>query len=149
MGIFQLAYTSTATGPLSRKQFADILEVSNRRNRQDDITGVLMYNNEQFFQVLEGGEPEVQACIERIKKDPRHTNISETWNWNVEHRAFSNWDMGYASAHEIAECSNGWFVRLDEIKRRQEESNDTNRMALLLAIQIHRRFFGNNGYRMA
>jgi hypothetical protein len=38
------------------------LEVSQRNNDRDVITGILLYNDRTFFQVLEGKQSAVEDC---------------------------------------------------------------------------------------
>ena len=64
--IFQLAYVSATRTPVPVSDIADILEVSQRNNIRDDLTGVLLYGNQMFFQILEGEKGLVKRTFSRI-----------------------------------------------------------------------------------
>ena len=61
----------------------------------DDVTGMLLYGNETFLQALEGDEKSVDDLVEKIKKDPRHTNIQFLHRRTIERRQYSEWSMGF------------------------------------------------------
>lgn len=44
-------------------------------NSEHEITGALIATGEIFFQIIEGPRHEIDALYERIKVDPRHTNV--------------------------------------------------------------------------
>lgn len=96
--MIQLVYESEATGPVSKDFLADILTVARRRNGEEGLTGMLIYNDGRFVQVLEGYEENVIACFNRIKRDTRHGNIWTLARMEIEKRSFAGWTMGLASA---------------------------------------------------
>ncbi|WP_093411154.1 BLUF domain-containing protein [Salegentibacter flavus] len=51
------------------------MQASNEFNNSHDITGVLLYSETNFFQLIEGEEKEIKDLYSRIEKDPRHRNI--------------------------------------------------------------------------
>ena len=60
--LFQLAYVSLSRLKLDETTLSDILEASQRNNARDEITGILMYHDDMFFQVLEGDRSAVENC---------------------------------------------------------------------------------------
>lgn len=93
--IHQLMYYSTARHEQGDAQLLEILEVSRRNNAAVGITGLLLYGDGVFFQVLEGDEETVKACFERIKLDNRHQHMLIAAKRNVPQRSFEDWAMGY------------------------------------------------------
>ncbi len=81
---------------MSKQDLFDILGASRRNNPKIDVTGLLLYQNGQFAQVLEGPERAVRDTFERIKQDERHTNVSVTIENHTAGREFGNWEMGFA-----------------------------------------------------
>jgi class 3 adenylate cyclase len=67
---------------------------SSERNRLSNITGLLVYFEKLFFQIIEGGNQEIDQLFERIKKDSRHSDILilKTEN-DIEERLFPGWSM--------------------------------------------------------
>ena len=94
MQLTQLIYVSER---LERKAslLGDILESSVRRNRQNGITGMLLYAEGHFMQVLEGGEAAVLETYQRIWDDTRHHYVTLVHADAVAQRCFERWSMGF------------------------------------------------------
>ncbi|MEK8020114.1 MAG: BLUF domain-containing protein [Candidatus Parabeggiatoa sp.] len=89
----RLTYISTANN-LTTEQLNDISEVSIANNQRDNITGVLLYLNEIFFQIIEGDEKRVDALYHKILADERHTDIlCLKTECEVSEKMFPNWAM--------------------------------------------------------
>lgn len=101
--LLQLIYVSSAYGPVKSDDLSQILGQSRKNNEKDDITGLLVFNDGLFFQVLEGPEEAVKRCFNRIAKDERHGSIALCMESHVEARAFPNWSMGFKRPEELGE----------------------------------------------
>ncbi len=55
--LIHLIYTSAATTEPSTAALVDILSASRRNNSRVSVTGMLLYTQDTFFQVLEGPAP--------------------------------------------------------------------------------------------
>jgi hypothetical protein len=135
--LFQLAYVSLSRLPLDETTLSDILEASQRNNARDEITGILMYQDDIFFQVLEGDRSAVEKCYnERIGHDPRHKSLSLMWTDVVKSRTFSDWAMGYAGPDEIGRYTKNSFQSLSYLMSDEAVAANTNGLALELARLI-------------
>jgi galactose-1-phosphate uridylyltransferase len=94
MPLTQLIYVSSLVDQ-DESQLANILESAVRHNREDEITGMLLYAGGNFLQVLEGQHEQVRKTYERICLDPRHSTIIVLSEEEVLERHFSSWSMGY------------------------------------------------------
>ena len=103
MAFTQLIYASDLVNQ-DETQLAHMLESAVRHNREDDITGMLLYSGGNFLQVLEGAQDQVRQTYQRICTDPRHTNILILTQEEVAERHFADWSMGYRklSAEDVA-----------------------------------------------
>jgi hypothetical protein len=132
--LFQLAYVSLSPLPLEETTLSDILEASQRNNARDEITGILMYHDDIFFQVLEGDRSAVEKCYyERICRDPRHRSLSLMLTDVVKSRTFSDWAMEYAGPDEIGRYTKNSFQSLSYLKSDEAGAANTNGVALGLA----------------
>jgi hypothetical protein len=61
------------------------------------VTGMLLYTDGNFFQVLEGDEPVVARLFEMIGRDTRHDRVVKIIQEPIAERAFGNWSMGFTS----------------------------------------------------
>ncbi|MBL8132415.1 MAG: BLUF domain-containing protein [Anaerolineae bacterium] len=93
--MFSLVYVSFAAHDLSDEELKDILKVARETNQQLGITGMLLYRDGFFIQVLEGDEDKVKALFARIAADPRHRNVLTVHTGQVESRRFPDWTMGF------------------------------------------------------
>ncbi len=94
--VFQLMYYSAAREEYNDRQLRDILKVSRANNRECGVTGLLLYGEGAFFQVLEGEEADVRARYASIEKDPRHQWIVIAAQREVKTRSFGDWSMGFS-----------------------------------------------------
>jgi hypothetical protein len=75
----------------------DILAVSRERNAPQGLTGLLLHDRRQFFQIIEGERAPVGATLLRIADDARHRDLRVLAARPVEFRLFSNWSMKSAA----------------------------------------------------
>ncbi len=94
MGLCQLIYFSERRD-LGAGGIQPILDASREANPESDVTGVLLFNQQYFLQLLEGSRREVTATFCRVAKDPRHDNIALMSVHDIDVRDFPTWSMGY------------------------------------------------------
>ena len=89
-------YISQAVGNAGSNllSVAEILGVSERNNRRDRLTGVLLSHDGWFLQALEGSRTDIERLLTRLHKDPRHKNIRTLGFDPITERSFSDWSMG-------------------------------------------------------
>lgn len=95
IGVFQLGYASAATHPFSDEELVDLLATSRASNAERGISGLLLYHEGSFLQVLEGDRSVVEALFDRIGEDPRHTDKLLLFRRQGVARCFDEWTMGF------------------------------------------------------
>lgn len=95
-GLIQLIYRSTAAAAFGSGDLERLLASAREANGRQGITGILLYSDGTFFQVLEGEAAAVDALFARIAKDPRHLGIVTIIREPIARRAFADWTMGCA-----------------------------------------------------
>lgn len=93
--MFYQVYVSAAVRLFSRADLIALLEKSRVKNRTLGLTGMLLYKDGNFMQVLEGEQGEVQRMIATIEADPRHHHVLHLLRGDTEQRTFPNWSMGF------------------------------------------------------
>ena len=104
-GLYQIAYDSVVAlpfGEAGQEELRRVMESSRRRNAEAGITGVLRYDGAYFLQVLEGPRAAVEATMQRIRCDPRHTDIRLLNAGPLERRDFGDWSMVLVTEVEMA-----------------------------------------------
>ena len=93
--MIQISYISSATEPMSTQALLGLLQECRQSNAGSGVTGMLLYGNATFLQVLEGEERVIDNLIDKIRKDARHTDIQILHRRTLERREYSDWSMGF------------------------------------------------------
>lgn len=91
-----IIYLSSATELLSDEEINSLLKTSRENNKKNNITGLLLYCDGNFLQVLEGENDAIDSIFSVISNDSRHKNIIVVANEYIEKRSFDEWKMGYS-----------------------------------------------------
>ena len=105
--LYGLGYVSEPTVAFTDGDLADLLVAARRANVHYEITGELWVLEGpegrrvvRFLQWIEGTEPAVDACFERIEADPRHEEIDVVFRGPIPRRRFPSWDMAFGRVAE-------------------------------------------------
>jgi hypothetical protein len=95
-------YCSRAAAGVDEAEVDRIIEYSQRRNVDRQITGVLVFGSGIFFQWVEGPPAEVQTLIANLHGDSRHYDIVAL-DRSVERRErlYEGWQMERVEADDI------------------------------------------------
>ena len=96
--MLQLIYTSEAKNNFSPGELQNLLLTARRNNDRDAITGMLLYEDGTFLQVLEGENEVIESTYQRIAADKRHHKIMLIARFEIDHRSFHDWEMGFFDA---------------------------------------------------
>ena len=114
----QLVYISCSTQFTEEHERQELLRIARRNNQKKQLTGLLLFQDGQFFQVLEGLEADVLGLYERIKMDIRHRACRKMAVFDVEERQFADWSMAYlkldATDQELSQGFNDFINRADD-----------------------------------
>ena len=78
------------------------MESASKKNEPNGLTGMLIYCEGNFVQVLEGEPEVVEAIYARILNDLRHKEIIEVSHQSIDQRSLGHWSMGFR-AIDLAE----------------------------------------------
>jgi hypothetical protein len=100
---YHVLYRSRATSAPTEATLQALLEWSRTYNAQHQLTGLLLYSDGQFVQLVEGSEEEVRALYARIQQDVRHTQVVTLSDGPGPQRWFADWHMafGYVDAPDL------------------------------------------------
>ncbi|RYY32138.1 MAG: BLUF domain-containing protein [Sphingobacteriaceae bacterium] len=126
-----IIYISTSDKLLNDFELAELLTVSRENNKAVDVTGMLLYAEGTFIQVLEGHKDDVQYIYKKVLNDYRHRNITELANSSINKRNFENWAMGFSSVNrEVFSLFEAYIDPSDKSRFLSEE--DTNAAIIIL-----------------
>jgi hypothetical protein len=93
--LFSLIYLSAATVPFSQVDLLALLTKSRKNNSALGVSGMLLFKDGNFLQVLEGEESKVQPLYEKISLDQRHKTLITLSMGYCPERDFPDWSMGF------------------------------------------------------
>ncbi|WP_372645401.1 BLUF domain-containing protein [Ancylomarina sp.] len=93
--LIHIVYLSYSVKELSESELNSLLATIRRKNEVQNITGLLLYNDEAFIQVIEGNRETIHQIFDLISKDSRHSNIVKLLEEPITKRAFPDWSMGF------------------------------------------------------
>ena len=99
--IFSLVYFSSAVQPFDENQLVELLKTCRANNEKAGISGMLLFKDGNFLQVLEGEESAVKSLREKITRDPRHGQVCVLLEEFLEHRNFPDWTMGFHNLNQL------------------------------------------------
>lgn len=91
----RIIYVSHAAISFELHQLDWLLTQARTFNAAHEITGILLYSNEQFLQVLEGDEATLRALYARICQDSRHWGVTTHADRPIGRRVFTDWQMAF------------------------------------------------------
>ena len=95
--MYRIIYLSSATTKFTNDEILTLLRNSRKNNEVNDITGLLLYSDGNFLQIIEGKSKPLKKLYDKISVDPRHKNIIKVFEGKVSSRIYPNWKMGFNS----------------------------------------------------
>lgn len=96
-----LIYGSSSTDRFSEADLVPLLQQAREKNQRLNVTGMLLYRDGNFLQVLEGERETVDSLYETIARDPRHRSLLVFLKRPITQRQFSDWQMGFANLRDV------------------------------------------------
>jgi hypothetical protein len=112
----RIIYISSSQEYLNGEKIEMLLGQSRKYNLENKISGILIYIEGDFLQVIEGPKFAILDLFESIKKDSRHKRIMTIVNTEIKKRSFPKWNMGFCAMD---------YKELKEIKGYENLSTET------------------------
>ena len=93
--MIHLIYVSSAVQKMNEEDLIHLLRQSRNRNQKRNITGMLLYADGNFLQLLEGETQDVEEIYEMIVKDERNRGHIVIEKESIQERDFVNWSMAF------------------------------------------------------
>ena len=94
---FAISYLSTANRDLNQDEVAELLDLTEIRNNNAGVNGLLIYSEGNFFEVIEGEESKIKELFENIKEHPRHRNIMIVFEKKIDKPLFDEKEANFIS----------------------------------------------------
>ena len=99
---------------MSNLELNNLLEASRIHNKAKGITGLLLYIEGDFLQIIEGEDWDINNLYGNIVLDKRHKNIICVNDEKIEKRQFPDWSMGFNTTNYSAINKNPAFQYLNK-----------------------------------
>jgi len=129
-------YVSSAHKLLGDHELLELLQVARKNNERRDITGMLLYRDGNFLQILEGPASAVDELLDKIKRDARHHGVILMSRRGVEERQFSEWQMAFRNMSKSHTAEDGYSPFLEPYTEDEEETGEASQ----LVFRLLRRF---------
>lgn len=93
MSLYTIAYQSTERLRFHDQDLLGLLSGARSNNMRLNITGMLLYHEGSFFQIIEGPKEAVCTLYDGIQGDARHTNVVTQYENALDERLFPHWSM--------------------------------------------------------
>ena len=106
-GLIQCIYSSAATPEFKEYEITPFLEKIRTANAKCGVTGMLLYIEGSFFQILEGPQDIVETLVQKIESDPQHKRVTIIVKEAVAARSFGSgpWDTSRSGLRTLARSS--------------------------------------------
>ena len=89
----RIVYVSTLEPHLTEADIAGLVEKAAAFNKAHGVTGLLAIEGRRVCQILEGPDDAVEALFRSIRKDARHSGVTEIVQAPIEATTFQDWGM--------------------------------------------------------
>lgn len=89
--LVELSYLSEAVSDMSFLGLMRLLESARAFNQKNGISGILLYDNQQFGQIIEGERASIMKVWKRIQEDKRHHRVELLEIREITERSFPDW----------------------------------------------------------
>ena len=132
--LHRIAYMSTAIGVLRAEELDRIYLRAQAANVGAGITGLLLFYEGVFLQVLEGPPAGVTSLLERIRRDRRHSGLIVLESGPAEERTFGGSPMNFVSARKLSAGEKKAFSELRQAVAARGASSGLDLSGLLAAF---------------
>jgi hypothetical protein len=95
----QVVYISSATQQFSPEVLEELLARARANNERSGITGMLLYHDPSFLQIVEGTRDDVDRLMARIRRDPSHSSLRIVQDESISERDFKSLAMAFRVAN--------------------------------------------------
>jgi len=93
--MLQVSYVSRSSEPMSSEQLLALLLQCRKNNAENAVTGMLLYKDGTFLQVIEGEDEVIDQLVDLILDDPRHAQVQILSRKSISSREYADWSMGF------------------------------------------------------
>jgi len=102
VSLISTVYVSSAVAPFSSVDLIELLRSAREKNVRAGLTGMLLYHDGNFIQMLEGPAESVDSLIQKLRLDSRHKDLLVLLRKTLDVRIFGEWQMAFRNTRELS-----------------------------------------------
>lgn len=130
--LFEISYVSKSTQEIGLSGLIHLFTVCQKKNKKNNLTGVLFFENGYFAQILEGEREIILKTWDTILSDPRHEVLRKISFKEIDQRLFPNWGLRFYGAEKIAQDLPQLAKVLDGL-----ESHDSELLEIMRSVSLN------------
>jgi len=91
--MYELFISTFARRAMSASEIKSVVLKLSARNISCGLTGILIYNEGEFYQILEGEKEAILKIKDEIKDDKLHGAVHVIWEGDIAERGYRNWGL--------------------------------------------------------
>lgn len=99
--MYFICYKSHKSPLISDDEIIKILTNAQKNNINNNVTGMLLFFENNFIQFIEGEAAKVKILYSKIVLDKRHNDVKVLSEGKITERFFKNWVMGFRVISEF------------------------------------------------
>lgn len=92
---YAICYVSTRTNDVSEDEIKELLQTWKKENSRNEVKGLLLYSEGNFFQVLEGEKDLILNLFAKIKADGRHKDLMQIVGREITQGSYDDYVTDY------------------------------------------------------
>lgn len=122
-----IVYISNSVTLMENKHLDELFYQSIENNKFNNVTGILLYKEGTFIQILEGNEEALNNLFNTIQQDSRHNNIMTVLDKMNTKRLFTKFRAGLSSLNNARQLN----ILETFLRNRKDSSYSQTLLALL------------------
>ena len=90
-----ICYVSTAVQSLTEQGLSKLYEQVIENNKEKYVTGVLLFSDGNFMQIMEGEDDVLETLYQKIREDDRHHHLFKLVDHFIDERIFEYYSNGF------------------------------------------------------
>jgi len=121
-----IIYISNAVRLLEEGHLNSLFSHSVYNNASKEITGILLYNEGTFIQIMEGNKETLSELFKVIRSDKRHNNITKILDRRIGERIFEKYRTGFNTLNN--------YGQMEELETYLTTRNESSHAHVVLAL---------------
>ncbi|MEM5566822.1 BLUF domain-containing protein [Psychroserpens sp. AS72] len=123
---YSIIYQSKAQDNLDISEIDRMLLKAKRFNKENNITGCIVYHDNQFIQIIEGEKSDITNLYAKIKDDNRHFNVMTLSETATNETLWDDWSMAFYkfTGDQLRDQNNRMLLEVyfDSANKKQQSS---------------------------